>query len=184
MHDSTHQSTHAKHGEIALRYVDTKQVVSVPESAEDEAANTSQEQTRREDTATTTASVGRRRSKNLEDNYEEKVDELVVATIEKRPIHRSIPVALPVSIKEKSNQIVTFAIKRREEIDEKAQHNGSKHELLVATLQLSEDAFEHVHRPRKVECDQSANDSQSQIGRDAIDRESVLQMKLKDRIGA
>ena len=108
----------------------------------------------------------------------------MVAAIEKRPIHRSIPVALPVSIKQKGNQIVAFAIKRREEVDEKAQHHGSKHELLVATLQLSEDAFEHVHRPRKVERHQSANDAKSYVGWDAIDREGVLQMELEDGIGA
>ena len=108
----------------------------------------------------------------------------MVRAIEERPIHRSVPVGLSVAVKQKGDEVVTFAVERREEVDEQAQHGGSQEELLIATLQLAEDTFEEIHGSGKVERHQSANDSESQIGWDAIDREGVLQMELEDGIGA
>ena len=108
----------------------------------------------------------------------------MVRPVEERAIHRGVPVGLAVSVEQKGDQVVTFAVERREKVDEKAQHGGSQEELLIATLQLAEDTFQEIHGSGKVERHQSANYSQSQIGWDAINREGVLQVELEDGIGA
>ena len=184
MHHAAHQAAHAQHGEVSLWNVDAQDVVSIPKPTEDESADTPQEKAGREDTATTAAAVGCRRSKNLEDNYQEKVDEQVIAAVEKRAVHRSIPVGLPLAVEQESDEVVAFAIERREKVDEQAQHEGSKRELLVSSIQPSEDAFQQVHRPRKVECHQSADNSEGDIGRDAVDSKGILQVELEDGICA
>ena len=151
VHHAAHQSAHAQHGEVPFRNVDAQHVVHVPKPAENEATDAAQKQTRREDTAAASASVGRRRGKHLEDDYKKEVDEQVVRAIEERPIHRSIPVGLSVAVKQKGDEVVSFAVERREEIDEQTQHGGSQKEFLVATLQLAEDAFQEVHCSGKVD---------------------------------
>ena len=88
--------------------------------------------------------------------------------------------AATVAVEEESNQIVAFAVERREEIDEQAQHDGSQEELLIASAKATEHTLEQVHRPREVETCQSAHDAQQDIGWDAVHRESVLQVELKD----
>ena len=108
----------------------------------------------------------------------------MVRAIEERPIHRSIPVGLSVAVKQKGDEVVSFAVERREEIDEQTQHGGSQKEFLVATLQLAEDAFQEVHCSGKVERHQSTNNAEGKISWDAIDCESVLQVELEDGIGA
>ena len=184
MHDAAHQSAHAQHGEVALRYVDAKDVVGVPQAAEDESADASEEEAGREDTAAAAATVGGCRGKDLEDNYQEEIDEQVVAAIEEGTVHRCVPVGLSIAVEQQGDEVVAFTVERRKKVDEQAQHDGSQRELLVAPLQAAEDAFEVVHGAREVERHQSADDTKGNVGWNAVHREGVLQVELKDGVGA
>ena len=184
VHHAAHQSAHAQHGKVPFGNVDAQHVVHVPKPAKDKAADAAQKQTGREDTAATAAAVGGCRSKDLEDDDEEKIDEQVVAAIEEGAVHRGIPVGLSVTVEQEGDEVVAFAVERREEIDEQAQHRGSQEELLVATLQAAEDAFEVVHGAREVERNESADDAEGDVGWNAVHREGVLQVELKDGVGA
>ena len=51
-------------------------------------------------------------------------------------------------------------------------------------MQTAEDAFEEVHGASEIERHQSADDTESEIGRNAVDGEGILQVELEDRVGA
>ena len=184
VHDTAHQATHAQHGKVALWDVDSEDVVGVPYPTENETADTTEEKAGSEDTTTTASTISSCRGKDLENDNQEKIDKQVVATIEEGAVHRSIPISLSVTIEQKGDEVVSFAIKRREEIDEQAQHSRSNQEFLISPVQATEESFKEVHGTGEVQSNQSANNTQSEVGRNAIDCEGILQMELEDGIGA
>ena len=144
MHDTAHQAAHAQHGEVALWDVDTEDVIRIPYPAEDEAADTTEEKAGGEDTTTTAAAIGGCRGEDLEEDYQGKIDKQMVAAIEEGAVHRSVPISLPVAIEQKGDEVVAFTVKRREEIDEQAQHGRSNQKFLIPSVQATEKPLKEI----------------------------------------
>lgn len=193
VHDAAHEAAHAEHGKVVLADLDAEDVVCVPESCEDEACDTAEEQGGGEDSAASAAAVGGCGGEDLgEDDECEVYEEALCVTGKEGAVHGGVPVGWALAVHEEFDEFVSFTVERWEQEDEEGEHAGSEEVFAVLAADavacgaayLAETAFEPVHGACEIEGYEAADDAKEYVGRGEADDGVVGGCEVEGGLGA
>ena len=178
VHDAGHQARHAHEGEVDDRYRDAHRLEQI---RQDKAHQRAHEQRGREDTADAATAVGRHRSHDLENKHKHEVgDDEPRAAIE-RCERAVLDVIERIVVEEGEDNIVSFAVQWREEVDKQAEHRSADEDLSPHVRDALEVLLEPVHTAGEVQRDKAARHAEQQVPGDALQGERLDSSQLEHR---
>ena len=184
VHHAGHQTCHTDKREIGFRHCEPGHV---HQSRGHKTDDSTHEERRREDTSDTAGTVGSHARHDLDKNDSDEIandDERRIRchVLLKRAVLDS---AEAVAVDKLANDVVTFAVQRREQENQHAQCTATYQQLEphIADIVLHP-LLQLVHAAREIEADETADSTQNKIPRDTLHQERLRSIKREHRLCA